>query len=178
MMQKHAKAGNAYRYLYLQLSYEQFGHSKLTFEFSPLSSARAFIHHALDIIGEDPVVVEDAVNVDIVILGGVLAVRGGGGRCCDEANTQNTQSDTHGKREDTAPGVQSDAYINLTSDRPLRKEGQRTIVCACATALSGRPSLLCLFTFPETGAPELQTLEGHWSVHLNGDNPSRRKAVK
>lgn len=53
---------------------------QLTLEFSSLGGAGALVHQALDVVGEDSAIAEDSVQIDIVVLVGVL---GRGQGCLD-----------------------------------------------------------------------------------------------
>ncbi|RZF48370.1 hypothetical protein LSTR_LSTR007537 [Laodelphax striatellus] len=64
----------------------------LTFQFTSLSNAGAFAHQTLDVLRQDSVVLEDLVDVDVVVFGGVLVgligLGGGDERCTDDCNQQ------------------------------------------------------------------------------------------
>lgn len=62
----------------------------------PFVGARSFLHHAPDVVGEDAIIVEDTVDVDVVELVGVLGLGGQRGREDGEDYEGSDGETTHG----------------------------------------------------------------------------------
>lgn len=115
--------------------------NKLTFEFSPLSSARSFFHHTPNVITQNPIIVENPFHVDVVIFWSIFAVWFR--RCgrCHSKNTQDTKNDTHGSVDETGrccrlPGLISTAravnhYASKGSVLRLRNHPVRSPISVC-----------------------------------------------